>query len=152
LENAVNFDKDTSVAIVLDDDEMDEFINKICHSETATPHLHALATNVASEFHESQTLNQVQGDRARVQGDRASSQGDKASSQGDKASSQGDRARGQAGTSTMLSDRRKTLSDRVKTLYLGHDVLLSSKQERILKALNITVNVIPDYYYRELAL
>ena len=123
LENAVNFDKDTSVAIVLDDDEMEEFIDKICHSE--------IATNVASEFHESQTLNQVQGDRA---------------------SGQGDRARGKSGTSTMLSDRRKTLSDRVKTLYLGHDVLLSSKQERILKAHNISVNVIPDYYYRELAL
>ena len=95
LENAVNFDKDTSVAIVLDDDEREEFIDKICHSESAT--------NVASEFHESQTLNQVQGDRA-------------------------------------------------KTLHLGHDVLLSSKQERILKAHNIGVNVIPDYYYRELAL
>ena len=110
LENAVNFDKDTSVAIVLDDDEMDEFINKICHSETATPNLHALATNVDSESNKSQTLNQVQGDKASGQG------------------------------------------DRVKTLYLGHDVLLSAKQERILKAHNISVNVIPDYYYRELAL
>ncbi len=130
LENAVNFDKDASVAIVLDDDEMDEFIDKICHSE--------IATNVASEFHESQTLNQVHGDRARVQGD--------------KASGQCDGARGKSGTSTTLSDRRKILCDQCKTLYLGHDVLLSSKQERILKAHNISVNVIPDYYYRELAL
>ncbi len=74
LENAVNFDKDASVAIVLDDDEMEEFVK------------------------------------------------------------------------TMEKNNS------VKTLYLGHDVLLSSKQERILKAHNIGVNVIPDYYYRELAL
>ena len=74
LENAVNFDKDTNVAIVLDDDEMEDFVK------------------------------------------------------------------------TMEKNNS------VKTLYLGHDVLLSSKQERILKAHNIGVNVIPDYYYRELAL
>ncbi len=74
LENAVNFDKDTSVAIVLDDDEMEGFVK------------------------------------------------------------------------TMEKNNS------VKTLYLGHDVLLSSKQERILKAHNISVNVIPDYYYRDLAL
>ncbi|MBP5251680.1 MAG: hypothetical protein J6Z17_04615, partial [Treponema sp.] len=76
LENAVNFQKDTSVAIVLDDDEMEAFIKKIVSAGS---------------------------------------------------------------TST-------------RTLYLGHDVLLSSKQERILKAHNININVIPDYYYRELAL
>ena len=74
LENAVNFAKDSSVAIVLDDDEMEVFIK------------------------------------------------------------------------TMEKNNS------VKTLYLGHDVLLSSKQERILKAHNISVNVIPDYYYRDLAL
>ena len=74
LENAVNFDKDASVAIVLDDDEMEDFAKTIEKNNS------------------------------------------------------------------------------VKTLYLGHDVLLSSKQERLLKAHNIGVNVIPDYYYRELAL
>ena len=76
LENAVNFDKDKSVAIVLDDEEMGNFINKVVSSDSAT----------------------------------------------------------------------------IKTLYVGHDVLLSSKQERILKAHNINVNVIPDYYYRDLTL
>ena len=81
LENAVNFDKDTSVAIVLDDDEMEVFIKKI------------------------------------------------------------------VGSSPTM-----TKGSPIKTLYLGHDVLLSSKEERILKAHNIGVNVIPDYYYRELAL
>lgn len=80
LENAINFDKDNSVAIVLDDDEMEEFVKKIIEvSPTMTEGC-------------------------------------------------------------------------IKTLYIGHDVLLSSKQERILKAHNITVNVIPDYYYRDLAL
>jgi len=81
LENAVNFDKDASVAIVLDDDEMEVFVKRI------------------------------------------------------------------VGSSPTM-----TVDSPIKTLYLGHDVLLSSKQERILKAHNISVNVIPDYYYRELAL
>ncbi|MBO4385522.1 MAG: hypothetical protein J5817_00735, partial [Treponema sp.] len=74
LENAVNFQKDSSVAIVLDDGEMESFIKKLNENSS------------------------------------------------------------------------------VKSLYVGHDVLLSSKQERILKARNISVNVIPDYYYRDLAL
>ena len=142
LENAVNFDKDTSVAIVLDDDEMEEFIDKICHSETAT--------NVASEFHESQTLNQVQGDKARVQGDRASSQGDN-SRQYTNADNGKRKIVGSSPTMTESSSTM-TVDSPIKTLYLGHDVLLSSKQERILKAHNISVNVIPDYYCRELAL
>ena len=76
LENAINFDKDNTVAIVLDDEEMDEFINKVVSTGSTT----------------------------------------------------------------------------TQVLYMGHDVLLSSKQERILKAHNITVNIIPDYYYRDLAL
>jgi len=88
LENAVNFDKDTSVAIVLDDDEMEVFIKRI------------------------------------------------------------------VGSSPTMTGCSPTMTEGspIKTLYLGHDVLLSSKQERILKAHNISVNVIPDYYYRELAL
>ncbi|MBQ1628568.1 MAG: hypothetical protein II098_05350, partial [Treponema sp.] len=85
LENSVNFDKDKTVAIVLDDDEMEEFI----------------ATLVESGRNE------------------------------------------QKDTSTGLS---------VRALYVGHDVLVSGKQERILKAHNISVNTIPDYYYRDLAL
>lgn len=85
LENAVNFDKDKTVAIVLDDDEMEEFI----------------ATLVESGRNE------------------------------------------QKDTSTGLS---------VRALYVGHDVLVSGKQERILKSHNISINTIPDYYYRDLAL
>ena len=83
LENAVNFDKDNSVAIVLDDDEMEAFIDKVVSTGSTTTDICSITT---------------------------------------------------------------------KTLYMGHDVLLSSKQERILKAHNIKVNVIPDYYYRDLAL
>ena len=37
-----------------------------------------------------------------------------------------------------------------KTLYLGHDVLTDGEQEALLKERKIKVNVIPDYYYREL--
>lgn len=92
LENAVNFDKDKTVAIVLDDDEMEEFI----------------ATLVESGRNE------------------------------------------QKDTSTGLSVRNNGLS--VRALYVGHDVLVSGKQERILKSHNISINTIPDYYYRDLAL
>lgn len=92
LENAVNFDKDKTVAIVLDDDEMEEFI----------------ATLVESGRNE------------------------------------------QKDTSTGLSVHNTGLS--VRALYVGHDVLVSGKQERILKSHNISINTIPDYYYRDLAL
>ena len=37
-----------------------------------------------------------------------------------------------------------------KTVYLGHDVLPSETQEKIFKKNGITINVIPDYYYRDL--
>ena len=76
LENAVNFDKDSSVAIVLSDEELEEFVEKVIST----------------------------------------------------------------GSSTAI------------TLYMGHDVLPTGTQERILKSHGIKVNVIPDYYYRELAL
>lgn len=92
LENSVNFDKDKTVAIVLDDDEMEEFI----------------ATLVESGRNE------------------------------------------QKDTSTGLSVRSTVLS--VRALYVGHDVLVSGNQERILKSHNISINTIPDYYYRDLAL
>ena len=76
LENAVNFDKDSSVAIVLSDEELEEFVEKVIST----------------------------------------------------------------GSTTAI------------TLYMGHDVLATGTQERILKSHGIKVNVIPDYYYRELAL
>ena len=37
-----------------------------------------------------------------------------------------------------------------RKLYLGHDVLTSSEQEDILKEHKIKINIIPDYYYKEL--
>jgi len=36
------------------------------------------------------------------------------------------------------------------TLYLGHDILPNGEQEELLKAREIMVHIIPDYYYREL--
>lgn len=99
LENSVNFDKDKTVAIVLDDDEMEEFI----------------ATLVESGRNE-----------------------------------QKDTSTGLSVRNTGLSVRSTGLS--VRALYVGHDVLVSGKQERILKSHNISINTIPDYYYRDLAL
>lgn len=37
-----------------------------------------------------------------------------------------------------------------KAIYLGHDVLPTEEQEKIFKKLGTTINVIPDYYYRDL--
>ncbi len=37
-----------------------------------------------------------------------------------------------------------------KKVYLGHDVLLEGEQEEILEAQQIEVNIIPEYYYKEL--
>lgn len=37
-----------------------------------------------------------------------------------------------------------------RKLYLGHNVLTTGEQEEILKAYKIKINVIPDYYYKEL--
>lgn len=35
-------------------------------------------------------------------------------------------------------------------LYLGHDILVDAQQAQVLKDRKITVNIIPDYYYKEL--
>lgn len=37
-----------------------------------------------------------------------------------------------------------------KKLYVGHDVLPNGEQEQLIKDRKIKVNIIPDYYYREL--
>ena len=37
-----------------------------------------------------------------------------------------------------------------KKLYLGHDILMDAQQAQVLKDRKITVNIIPDYYYKEL--
>lgn len=37
-----------------------------------------------------------------------------------------------------------------KKLYLGHDILMDAKQAQILKDRKIAINIIPDYYYKEL--
>lgn len=73
LENAIDFNSNKSVAIVLDDDELDDFVENI------------------ADYPE------------------------------------------------------------CKTLYMGHDVLTSYQQEQTIKAHGITINTVPDYYYRDLA-
>lgn len=37
-----------------------------------------------------------------------------------------------------------------RKLYLGHDILMDAWQAQILKDRKITINIIPDYYYKEL--
>lgn len=37
-----------------------------------------------------------------------------------------------------------------KSIYLGHDVLPNELQESLFKKYNIKINIIPDYYYRDL--
>lgn len=35
-------------------------------------------------------------------------------------------------------------------VYLGHDILMDARQAQILKDRKIAINIIPDYYYKEL--
>lgn len=37
-----------------------------------------------------------------------------------------------------------------KTLYLGHDILPNAEQEKLFRQYEISVKIIPDYYYRDL--
>lgn len=37
-----------------------------------------------------------------------------------------------------------------RKLYLGHDILMDAQQAQVLRDKKITVNIIPDYYYKEL--
>lgn len=53
-------------------------------------------------------------------------------------------------TEEELDDFANAIPDTCKTIYLGHDVLPSEEQEKIFKKNNITLHVIPDYYYRDL--
>lgn len=53
-------------------------------------------------------------------------------------------------TEKELDEFAASIPDKCKTIYLGHDVLPSEAQESLFKARGIAVNIIPDYYYREL--
>ena len=53
-------------------------------------------------------------------------------------------------TEEELDGFANAIPENCKTIYLGHDVLPSEEQEKIFKKNGITVNVIPDYYYRDL--
>lgn len=53
-------------------------------------------------------------------------------------------------TEKELDEFTTSIPDKCKTIYLGHDVLPSEVQESMFKARGIAVNIIPDYYYREL--
>ena len=53
-------------------------------------------------------------------------------------------------TEEELDEFAANMPEKCKTIYLGHDVLPSEAQESLFKARGIAVNIIPDYYYREL--
>ena len=53
-------------------------------------------------------------------------------------------------TEEELDGFANAIPENCKTIYLGHDVLPSEEQEKIFKKNGITINVIPDYYYRDL--
>ena len=53
-------------------------------------------------------------------------------------------------TEEELDGFANAIPETCKTVYLGHDVLTSETQEKIFKKNGITINVIPDYYYRDL--
>ena len=53
-------------------------------------------------------------------------------------------------TEEELDGFTNAIPETCKTVYLGHNVLPSEEQEKIFKKNGITINVIPDYYYRDL--
>ncbi len=53
-------------------------------------------------------------------------------------------------TEEELDTFASNLPDGCRAVYVGHDVLPSEEQEALFKKHNIAVNIIPDYYYRDL--
>lgn len=53
-------------------------------------------------------------------------------------------------TEDELDNFTANIPDCCKAIYLGHDVLPIDSQEKLFKEHGIAVNIIPDYYYREL--
>lgn len=49
-----------------------------------------------------------------------------------------------------LDNFTSNITDECKTIYLGHNVLPTEEQEKLFKKHKIKVNIIPDYYYRDL--
>lgn len=53
-------------------------------------------------------------------------------------------------TEEELDNFTNNISNECRTIYLGHDVLPTEEQEDLFKKHEIKVNIIPDYYYRDL--
>lgn len=53
-------------------------------------------------------------------------------------------------TEEELDDFISHIDENCKKLYLGHDILMDAHQAQILKDKKIKINIIPDYYYKEL--
>lgn len=53
-------------------------------------------------------------------------------------------------TETELDDFTQNIPETCKAIYVGHDVLPTEEQEKIFSKRKIKVNVIPEYYYRDL--
>ena len=53
-------------------------------------------------------------------------------------------------TEKELDDFTQNTPETCKTIYVGHDVLPTEEQEKIFAKRKIKVNVIPEYYYRDL--
>lgn len=49
-----------------------------------------------------------------------------------------------------LDNFTNNIPDECKTIYLGHNVLPTEEQEKLFKKHEIKINIIPDYYYRDL--
>jgi len=53
-------------------------------------------------------------------------------------------------TEEEMDDFITHIDEKCQKLYLGHDILMDAQQAQILKDKKITINIIPDYYYKEL--
>ena len=53
-------------------------------------------------------------------------------------------------TEAELDDFTQNIPETCTAIYIGHDVLPTEEQEKIFAERKIKVNVIPEYYYRDL--
>lgn len=53
-------------------------------------------------------------------------------------------------TEKELDDFISHIDEKCQKLYMGHDILMDARQSQILKDRKIAINIIPDYYYKEM--
>ncbi len=120
LENALDFEHNKAVAIVLTEEELEEFMQSLASTTLAST---TLSNQVETNVTERRRNAVSERNRTEVS----------------------ERSR-----TEVSERSRTEVSERSRTVYLGHDVLLSKAQKELLKKNEIELKIIPQYYYPEL--